>query len=620
MFASKIILKYPLWLVLSSFLLCVSTPQAQQQSAESDKSTLLPVESSESDNSTENRRIDRLGEGSTDEWEMDLALPGEAPSVPANGVESALPDEEQNRHLQQLLSSLAQKPGDGLLLEQLNTLLLDVLGQANSLIDDGSSKQAEQLLSLIQSIDPGVNGLDTAKKRVLTLNELNKLLSAGNAALESGRLLEPENNSALYYFKMAVKKDPRSLSAQQGLERLQNTLVELALEATRELDFESAEGWLLEASAVRENQESVEACRVEMTTFKQEYAIELEQKAIGAMNSGNYSLADFHIIDLIALGEQGDRVEALRERLEETRHYGGFEPGQIIRDDLLQSGGKAPEIVIIAAGSYLMGSKQRTAVANDHENPQHRVTIQHGFGLGVREVTVAEFQLFIDSAGYRTTAEISGRSRVYDEAAGRLSYRDGINWQHGYKGKKAKPDMPVLHVSVSDAKAYARWLARETGKRYRLPSEAEYEYVARAGGNGTYWWGEGSPAEAVENLTGERDKSVAKRQWTTSFKKYSDGHWGPAPAGSFKDAELVHPMGVLDIAGNVSEWTDDCWHDNYIKAPVNGSAWVNPGCKRHVARGGYWASAPEQSRAAFRIPATADSYGPVIGFRIARDL
>ena len=620
MFASKIILKYPLWLVLSSFLLCVSTPQAQQQSAESDKSTLLPVESSESDNSTENRRIDRLGEGSTDEWEMDLALPGEAPSVPANGVESALPDEEQNRHLQQLLSSLAQKPGDGLLLEQLNTLLLDVLGQANSLIDDGSSKQAEQLLSLIQSIDPGVNGLDTAKKRVLTLNELNKLLSAGNAALESGRLLEPENNSALYYFKMAVKKDPRSLSAQQGLERLQNTLVELALEATRELDFESAEGWLLEASAVRENQETVEACRVAMTTFKQEYAIELEQKAIGAMNSGNYSLADFHIIDLIALGEQGDRVEALRERLEETRHYGGFEPGQIIRDDLLQSGGKAPEIVIIAAGSYLMGSKQRTAVANDHENPQHRVTIQHGFGLGVREVTVAEFQLFIDSAGYRTTAEISGRSRVYDEAAGRLSYRDGINWQHGYKGKKAKPDMPVLHVSVSDAKAYARWLARETGKRYRLPSEAEYEYVARAGGNGTYWWGEGSPAEAVENLTGERDKSVAKRQWTTSFKKYSDGHWGPAPAGSFKDAELVHPMGVLDIAGNVSEWTDDCWHDNYIKAPVNGSAWVNPGCKRHVARGGYWASAPEQSRAAFRIPATADSYGPVIGFRVARDL
>ena len=154
----------------------------------------------------------------------------------------------------------------------------------------------------------------------------------------------------------------------------------------------------------------------------------------------------------------------------------------------------------------------------------------------------------------------------------------------------------------------------------RLPSEAEYEYVARAGGTGTYWWGEGSPTEAVENLTGERDKSPSKRVWTTSFRRYGDGHWGPAPAGSFRDAELKHPMGVLDIAGNVSEWTEDCWHQNYIKAPTDGSAWINPGCNSHVARGGYWASAPEQSRAAFRIPAKADSYGPVIGFRIARDL
>ena len=100
--------------------------------------------------------------------------------------------------------------------------------------------------------------------------------------------------------------------------------------------------------------------------------------------------------------------------------------------------------------------------------------------------------------------------------------------------------------------SYLQWLSLETGKTYRLPSEAEYEYVARAGDNGTYWWGEDSPAEAVENLTGERDKSPAKRQWSTYFKKYGDGHWGPAPAGSLSSDALVHPMGVHDIAGNVS--------------------------------------------------------------------
>ncbi len=620
MFASKIILKYPTWLVLFSLFLYASFSQAQQQSKEPDKALLSPAESTEIDNSTENRRIDRLGEGSTDQWEMDLALPRQAPAALTNSVESALPDEEQNRQLQQLLSSLAQKPGEGLLLEQLNTLLLDVLDQANSMIDGGYSKQAGQLLSVIQSIDPALTGLNAARKRLLTLNEISKLLGAGNAALESGRLLEPEDSSALYYFNAAVKKDPRNQSAQKALARLQKTLVELALEFARELDFETADTWLQSASAVQENQDAVEASRIEIATFKQEYAVELELKAIGSMNTGNYNFADFHIIDLIALGGQEDRVEFLRERLEEARHYGGFEPGQIISDELLQSGGRAPEIVIIAAGSYLMGSRQRSTVAKDHEKPQHRITIQHGFGLGVREVTVDEYRLFVESSGYRTVAERSGRSRIYDEAAGRLSYKDGVNWQHDYRGRKAKPGMPVLHVTVGDARVYARWLAAETGKRYRLPSEAEYEYVARAGGNGTYWWGEGPPSEAVENLTGERDKSPAKRQWTTSFKKYGDGHWGPALAGSFKDAELTHPMGVLDIAGNVSEWTEDCWHQNYVKAPADGSAWVNPGCNRYVARGGYWASAPEQSRAAFRIAAKADSHGPVIGFRIARDL
>jgi formylglycine-generating enzyme required for sulfatase activity len=248
------------------------------------------------------------------------------------------------------------------------------------------------------------------------------------------------------------------------------------------------------------------------------------------------------------------------------------------------------------------------------------VTIKRGFGLGVREVTVAEFQLFVASTGYRSTAELAGESSIYNEAAGRLSKRSGVYWKHDFKGREAQLDMPVLHVSAIDAQAYVDWLANETGKRYRLPSEAEYEYVARAGGNGNYWWGQGSPAEAVENLTGERDRSTSKRQWSSYFEKYGDGHWGPAPVGSLTSDTLVHPMGVQDIAGNVSEWTADCWHENYVQAPTDGSAWFNPGCERRVVRGGYWASAPEQSRAAYRIPVRAQSYGPVIGFRVARDL
>jgi formylglycine-generating enzyme required for sulfatase activity len=610
MIAGKNTLKHSTWPILLGVFVCVSNVSAQQPPAD-------PVNKQ---GTTDSRHIERLGEVSTDEWEMDLALPSADPVVvPVTGA-LVLPDTDQNQRLQQLLSSLAANPGDTRILGQLNTLLTQVLDQANGLTDAGSLDEAGQLLNLMQSVEPGFKGLNAAKNRLKSKSEASELLKAAEAALESQHVLEPENNSAFFYYSQALEKDPQSQAARLGMERVQKTLVDRALESARELDFDTAELWLLDASAIREDQKTVEDVRTEVATFKQQRASELEQKAIAAMNSGEFTLADFSIIDLIALGGQEAWVASLRARLEEARLYGGFEPGQLIRDELLQAGGHAPEIVIIAADSYLMGSRRRSDASRDKEEPQHRVTIKQGFGIGVREISVADFRLFVESTGYRSAAELSGSSRVYDESAGRLSDRGGVTWEHDYKGKKSKPDMPVLHVNAYDADAYVQWLSIETGKAYRLPSESEFEYVARADRKTTYWWGEGSPAETVENLTGERDKSPAKRRWTTFFLKYGDGYWGPAPVGSFSDAKLVHPMGVYDIAGNVSEWMADCWHDNYMKAPADGSAWVNPGCKRRVARGGYWASAPEQSRAAFRFAVKAESHGPVIGFRIARDL
>jgi formylglycine-generating enzyme required for sulfatase activity len=620
MFARYNTFKHLPLLILISGLLCVSHSQAQQQPEVTDDPGLSATESVDTQGSKDSRHIERLGEVSTDEWELDLALPSGVPAASPGNDEFSLPDSEQDQQLQHLLSRLAANPGNAGVLAQLNTLLADVLLQANGMLDAGSFDQAGQMLSLIQSIDPDFRGLSATKERIQALHEANELLISGNAALASRQFIEPENSNALYYFKQALSKDPGNRSVQLGIARVQEALVQYALESARELDFEMAEEWLLEASAVRENQQLVEDARVEVARFQQERAVELEKNAINAMNSGNFGLADFNIIDLIALGGQQARVESLRERLKEARVYGGFETGQIISDTFLHSRGKAPDIVVIAAGSFLMGSNSRSGRSPDNEQPRHRVTFEHGFAIGVKEVTVAEFRLFINSSGYRTAAERMGKSSVYDEAAGRLRSRDRVTWEHDYLGKKAKPGMPVLHVNFHDARAYVEWLARQTGKAYRLPSEAEFEYVSRAGGRGTYWWGEGSPDEAVENLTGSRDSSPSKREWSTSFKNYGDGHWGPAPSGTLADGKMAHPMGVRDIAGNVCEWTEDCWHQNYVKAPIDGSAWVNPGCKRRVVRGGYWASAPEQSRAAFRVSAKPESYGPVFGFRVARDL
>ena len=608
MFASKNTLKYSMLLILFSVFVCASHSQAQEQPG--------VTGNSEDPDSSENRRIERLGDVSTDEWEMNLALPRATPPVSSAGSDFVLPDEDQNQQLQQLLSSLAKNPGSASVLGNLNALLTDILHQANGLIDAGSAQQAEQMLQLIQSINPRLAGLDTAKTRLQALNEVKDLLVAGDVALESQRIIEPENDNALYYFRQALSKDPNSPSVQSGLEKVQAALIERARQSAHDLDFEVAAAWLSEASAVLDNPKLIKTVQLELEDSWEKRALNLEQEAIDAMNSGDFNLANMNIIDLIALGGQEARVAALRARLEEARFYGGFEPGQVIRDDLLKSGGKAPEIVIVPAGNFLMGSRE----GSENEQPKHRVIIERGFGLGVREVTVEEFRLFIERTGYRTTAERAGKSSIYNEAAGRLNSRDGVSWKNDYTGKAAEPEMPVIHVTAHDADAYVQWLANETGKHYRLPSEAEFEYVARAGGNSTYWWGEGSPTQPVENLTGERDKSPGKREWTTFFKKYGDGHWGPAPAGSISHEDLSHWMGVRDIAGNVSEWTGDCWHQNYVKAPVDGSAWFNPGCSQRVVRGGYWASAPEQSRAAYRIPVNADRHGPVIGFRVARDL
>ncbi|MFC1702722.1 formylglycine-generating enzyme family protein, partial [Pseudomonadota bacterium] len=508
MFASKNILKYSCLLILFSTLLCAPHSEAEQQDP------------------AEKDRIDRLGDASTDQWEMDLRLPAATTPVSPGASEFVLPDEEQNQKLQQLLSKMAATPRDTGVLAQLNALLVDVLEQINTLLDAGLIDQAELLFPVIQSIDPGLAGFSATKNRLKTLKEVNELLKAGEDALASGQILEPKNNSALYFYNKALQKDSQNETALRGLQGVQEALIERALEFARELDFETADVWLQEASTVRQEQKPVEDARFEVAEIRRERAVELEQKVMDAMNAGNYALADFNIIDLMALGGQESLIKSLLARLEEARFYGGFEPGQVISDDL-QSGGKAPDIVIIDAGSFLMGSKGHSGNTSDHEEPQHRVTIKRGFGMGVREVTVAEFQLFITRTGYRTAAEISGKSSVYDESAGRLSQRDGVYWMHDYKGKEAEPDMPVLHVSAYDAQAYVQWLALETGKDYRLPSEAEYEYVARAGGSGNYWWGEDSPAAAVENLTGERDKSPAKREWSTFFMKYGDGHWGP---------------------------------------------------------------------------------------------
>ncbi|MEJ8568526.1 SUMF1/EgtB/PvdO family nonheme iron enzyme [Elongatibacter sediminis] len=527
-----------------------------------------------------------------------------------------LPDAAQQERVRQLLWEFADNPGDGELVSRLDAELEDILVQARRALEQGRTGEAGSLLDIVDDIMPKFPGLAGARAQLAQARAVDDLLAAGRGALERGDISQPEGESAWDYYRRALDADPGNAAAAEGLADVEQAMINQALVYARRGEFDAAERVLEEAGHVRPDNSLVARGRAQFDEIRLGEVQRLEARAVRAMDAGEFSTADRILIDLIALGGQDDRVKTLRRRLEEARRYGGFSPGQIIRDPFLNSDAVAPESVVVLAGSFTMGSEASEAGRAENEGPVHRVTFRSGFAIGRTEVTVEQFRVFVKESAYRTDAERNGRSTILDPFSGRLTERKNISWESNFEGRPADSDEPVIHVSWNDAQAYVEWLARGTGKSYRLPSESEFEYALRAGTTTRYWWGNGSPNSVVENLTGDGDSSRSRRQWSVSFEKYSDGFWGPAPVGAFQ----ANPFGLFDMGGNVGEWVRDCWHDTYVRAPGDGSAWINPGCIERVIRGGYWASSPEQSRSAHRLYAKANYHDARIGFRIARDL
>lgn len=290
-------------------------------------------------------------------------------------------------------------------------------------------------------------------------------------------------------------------------------------------------------------------------------------------------------------------------------------PGRIFADRLAP-GLYGPDLVVIPAGSFRLGALKGDRQAAESEKPAHEVRFAKPFALARTETTVAQFAAFVRASGYATRAEKRGYSEVFDLASGRLVRGMGVDWRHDALGRPARPDQPVIHVAHADANAYARWLSQRSGRRYRLPSEAEWEYVLRAGDERIYPWGDKSARPRKGNLAGGRDRFPNGRNWRNAIARYADGHWALAPVRSYAS----EPYGTFDMLGNVSEWVEDCWHENYRRAPADGGAWVNPGCRQRVLRGSAWLSSIDQSRGSFRMPLDAERSNPRLGFRVVREL
>ena len=238
------------------------------------------------------------------------------------------------------------------------------------------------------------------------------------------------------------------------------------------------------------------------------------------------------------------------------------DPGEVFRDCP-----DCEEIVVIPPGEFDMGSAEKPS-----EGPTHRVTIGKAFAIGRREVTFAEWDQCLAAGACKHNPSDQGWGRA---------------------------DRPVINVSWDDAKEFVAWLSQKTGQTYRLPSEAEWEYAARAGTRTPFWWG--------------RDAGAARAQ--------CEGCGSPASRQTSSAASFrPNGFGLYDTAGNAAEFVEDCWNDNYRNAPKDGAAWTSGDCHLRVLRGGNFTSKPADVRSSARFRYDSDVRYYANGFRVARDL
>jgi len=236
---------------------------------------------------------------------------------------------------------------------------------------------------------------------------------------------------------------------------------------------------------------------------------------------------------------------------------------------LFQDCATCPKMIVLPAGSFIMGDNQGAK----YERPAHKVTIEKSFALGQYEITFTQWEACAQEQACKAAPD-----------------------DHGW----GKGSNPIINLTYGDINDYVIWLSKKTKQKYRLPSEAEWEYAARAGTTSAYWWGD----EVGENNANCR-RCASK--WSGK---------GSAPVGSFK----ANPWGFYDMNGNAWEWIADCWTPNYTNAPNTSTARTDGNCKEPVTRGGSWYYFPKLSRSAYRYKNPVNVFSYNISFRVAREM
>lgn len=479
-------------------------------------------------------------------------------------------------------------------------------------IENNDSDQLIQHIAQLKTLDANNQKIKTYEMQLTTIKTINRLYDIGKQYLQDNIIIASDSQDAWHIAKQMSQIDSNNKKTHTLITDVSTILVNNALRAAEETDFQLAYDQMNQALLLDPKSKLVTFTQEQINQLKQQRYVWLEQQISLAIDQTNETRAMKMLNQLAELGLSNDQLLEYKNEITRITILGKYNPFDTFFDVAFNN--NLPEMVVMPTGSYLMGSKN----AAKYEEPIHQVNINYGFAISKNEISVKDFKLFIDNSDYVSDAINKNTSRIYDLKSGRLKNKTGINWQKNYIGKNANSNDPVIHVSWNDALAYSQWLSHQTDKNYRLVTEAEFEYVLRAGSRSLYPWGDGSPAQVIENLTGNLDKSKdnPRFRWKKGFSKYNDHYWGPAPVGSF----ITNPFRLNDTAGNVMEWVMDCWHDSYTRAPTDGSSWTNPGCENHVIRGGSWSSSKREFTSSHRFKAKANFTDARLGFRIALDL
>ncbi len=265
------------------------------------------------------------------------------------------------------------------------------------------------------------------------------------------------------------------------------------------------------------------------------------------------------------------------------------------------------QMVRVPAGEFVMGSPVTESMRQEDEGPQRPVRISKSFWMGRFEVTVAQFTRFVQQTGYRTTAEYAGGGWNITDAL-KQEWMKGLNWHK--TDYNQGPDAPVVLVSWDDAQAYCHWLSQATGRVFRLPTEAEWEYACRAGSTTAFQWG--NDVEGGEGwLNGADEKLRAKHpEWRTF--PFSDGSIYAAKVGSYRG----NAWGLHDMHGNVWEWVQDWYSPTYYATGPGADSFNGQMDRFHVVRGGSWLCYPGFCRSAVRRKYSPEYTTCDLGFRI----